>query len=169
MNERRLNKIASLCASIVLLGATACDYQNDPGEPRTYDMQSAEEAAVVDARPVQIGFDGRRFAACASYGEVTSFNPRGEDTLTVRAAPAGSASEVDQLAAGTGVAMCQKVGGWIGIVYPPPADAVEEGEEVEELIDCGTGSPVSNARNYEGPCRSGWVREEYIRLMGSQS
>ena len=160
MNDRRMKKLASLCASIVLLGATACDYQNDPGEPRTYDMQSAEEAAVVD---------GRRFAACASYGEVTSFNPRGEDTLTVRAAPAGSASEVDQLAAGTGVAMCQKVGGWIGIVYPPPADAVEEGEEVEELINCGTGSPVPNARNYEGPCRSGWVREEYIRLMGSQS
>ena len=168
MIERRSSHtVVFLCVFALLLAA--CDYQNDPGEPRTYDMQSAEEAAVVDERPVQIGFDGRRFAACASYGEVTSFNPRGEDTLTVRAAPAGSAAEVDQLAAGTGVAMCQKVGGWIGIVYPPPPAAAEEGEEIEELLDCGTGSPVPSARNYEGPCRTGWVREEYIRLMGSQS
>ena len=65
--------------------------------------------------------------------------------------------------------MCQKVGGWIGIVYPPPPAAAEEGEEIEELLDCGTGSPVPSATVYEGPCRSGWVREEYIRLMGSQS
>jgi hypothetical protein len=162
-----MTKAPALCTIFLLLAA--CDYQSDPGEARTYDVQSAESAAEIAARPVQIGFDGPRFAACASYGEVTSFNPRGEDTLTVRAAPAGSADETDRLAAGSGVAMCQKVGGWIGIVYPPPSAGGGEGESIEERVNCGTGSPVPSARIYEGPCRSGWVREEYLRLMGSQS
>lgn len=152
-----------------MLLLAACDYQSDQSAPRTYDIQSAEEAAMIDARPVQIGFDGRRFAACASFGRVTNLGAGGEATLTVRAAPAGSAEEIDHIAPGTGLAMCQKVGGWIGIVYPPAVPAAEEGEEAEELLDCGTGSPVPDARNYDGPCRSGWVREEYIRLMGSHS
>ncbi len=163
---RVTNKILSFTVPMLLLAA--CDYQSEPGEARTYNVPTGEDTAGNAVRPVQIGFDGPRFAACASYGEVTNLNPGGVNTLTVRAAPTGSAAETDQLSPGSGVAMCQKVGGWIGIVYPPAVAAAEPGAEIEELLDCGTGSPVPNARNYEGKCGSGWVREEYIKLMGSQ-
>lgn len=163
-----MTRFLALSALVLLLAA--CDYQSDPREARTYDVPSSDDSAQIAARPVQIGFDGPRFDACASYGEVTNLNPDGTDTLAVRAAPADSAPETDQLAAGSGVAMCQKVAGWFGIVYPPPAATAVasdggEGEEIAERIDCGTGSPIADVRNYEGPCRSGWVRDDYVKLV----
>jgi hypothetical protein len=46
------------------------------------------------------------------------------------------------------------------VVYPPNAD----GEAIP--VDCGTGAPVANRRAYEGPCRSGWVDENFLELVG---
>ncbi|MBD2841784.1 hypothetical protein [Erythrobacter rubeus] len=129
---------------------------------------TAPTARTIDAgtppRPVQIGFDGPRFDACAGYGRVTNLNASSDRELPVRSAPSGSADEVDRLAAGRGVSMCQQVGNWIGIVYAPAGEGENQGQGEER---CGTGSPVPSVRAYEGPCKSGWVNENFIELIAS--
>lgn len=132
-------------------GCTPDDYDSD-GDPPT----ARTTGEGVPARPVQIGFDGPRFDACAGYGQVTNLNPAGDNTLSVRAAPSGDAEEIDRLGPKRGVSMCQKVGDWIGVVYAPQS---------EEPIDCGTSSPVQSKRIYEGPCKSGWVNENFVELI----
>ena len=139
-----------------LLGCT------DPVEHEERDSSSEEtpglpDRGAVTARPVQIGFDGPRFDACAGYGRVTRLNPNGDNYLSVRSAPSGGAEEIDRLGPGVGVSMCQQVGDWLGVVY--------DNEGGEEPVNCGTGSPVASVRNYEGPCSSGWVNEDFIKLV----
>ena len=150
-----MQKRALLLGCLLVTACADVDSGGEDGSPRN-PVGPVERSANVTERPVRIGFDGPRFDACAGYGVVANLNPTGENYLPVRAAPAGSASETDRLEAGRGVAMCQKVGDWFGIVYAP---------ESEEPVDCGTGSPVASVRRYEGPCRSGWVNENYIKLV----
>ena len=123
-----------------------------------------------------IGFDGPRFNACGRYGRVTNL-AYGETALAVRAAPASSAAEVDRLDEGTRVAMCQRTGGWIGIVYPHAASTEDapsvdgEGQDVPptpDLSSCGIAAPISGTRTYDGPCRSGWVSDNNIRLVSGR-
>jgi hypothetical protein len=114
------------------------------------------ERAGLMEQPVQIGFDGPRFDACAGYGRISRLE-QGEESLTVRSAPAAGAPEVDRLQMGVGISMCQQVGDWLGVVY--------DGAGGEEPVDCGTGSPVASVRNYDGPCRSGWVHEDFVKLV----
>ena len=136
-----------------LLLLAAC---NDGGDLSEREPPRARELPSVSERPVRIGFDGPRFDACYGYGRVVRLNPRGDNYLSVRAAPSASADEVDRIGMGRGVSMCQQTGNWIGIVYPP---------DVEQPVDCGVGSPVPNVREYEGPCKSGWVNENFIQLI----
>lgn len=145
--------IAGGCALVL----AACK----PGEdPRAGEGPTARSLPTeVAPRPVQIGFDGPRFDACSGYGRVTNLNPRGDNYLSVRAAPNGNAEEIDRLGPRKGVSMCQQVGNWIGVVY------AEEGEEGEGIDRCGTGSPVSSVRVYEGPCKSGWINENFVELV----
>ncbi len=152
----------SIVVSFMALGLAGCGEptaEREPQQDRYAEIGNATEPATMAERPVQIGFDGPRFDACPGFGRVTNLNSSGDGTLSVRSAPAGSAEEVDQLEAGRGVSMCQKIGDWFGVVYAPEPD------EDEGPVDCGTGSPVSSVREYEGPCRSGWVNEDYIKLF----
>lgn len=152
----------SFLIPVIALSLAACGEQAADSEPQTdryADIGNDTGTATMAERPVQIGFDGPRFDACAGYGRVTNLNTSGDDYLVVRSAPAGSAEEVDQLGRGRGVSMCQKIGDWVGVVYAP-----ESGED-ETPVDCGTGSPVASVREYEGPCSSGWVNEDYIKLV----
>ncbi|MCK0128368.1 hypothetical protein [Erythrobacter sp. F6033] len=138
--------------AVMLIGGCAPDDYDRDGVPPT--ARTTESGAP--SRPVQIGFDGPRFDACAGFGRVTNLNPRGDNYLSVRGAPSGSAEEIDRLGPGRGVSMCQQVGNWIGVVYAP---------ESETPVDCGVGSPVNSKRIYEGPCKSGWVSENFIELV----
>lgn len=142
-------------AAALALAGCADDARDE--RPVTEPVEQTQSApAAVGERPVQIGFDGPRFSACASFGRVINLDAGGDEALPVRIAPTRTAEESDMLAPGRRVAMCQKVGDWIGVVYPP---------EAEEPVDCGTRARVSGARAYDGPCRSGWVNENYIRLV----
>ncbi len=145
-------------ATILLFAFAISGCSNQTFDSKNDDVAVApvDRTAMVGERPVRIGFDGPRFDACAAYATVINIGPGEDARLSVRNAPADSAEEVDALAAGSGVAMCQETGGWIGIVYPQ-----EEGE----LGSCGTGSPVPSVRDYDGPCRSGWVRDDYLKLI----
>ena len=174
MRSDPLIRVTALPA-VLLLGLSACSDTTDRDESAPTPV---DRTAQVSERPVMIGFDGPRFNACGRDGRVVDL-PFGEDELAVRAAPADSAEEVDQVSEGTRVAMCQRTGGWVGIVYAPLEEPVEIGESEEggeaaasptraDLRNCGTAAPVSSVRAYDGPCRSGWVNENNIRLVSGR-
>ncbi|MFL0356587.1 hypothetical protein ACI5KX_08900 [Erythrobacter sp. GH1-10] len=140
-----------------MLALVACSGEReDKSEALERGGPTARNLPEVAPQPVRIGFDGPRFDACAGYGLVTNLNPNGDNYLSVRAAPNGNAEEIDRLGPGKGVSMCQQVGNWIGVVY---------GEGEEGIERCGTGAPVPSVRAYEGPCKSGWVNENFIELI----
>lgn len=134
----------------------------DDEELANADAEAMDEGADIpdsvnpqaEIRPVRIGLDGPDFDACGGYGEVTGLNPNGDNFLAVRASPFVGAYELDRLDPSKGVAMCDYEDGWVGIVYDKTGN-----------LDCGTGSPVSSPRNYEGPCESGWVSEDFVTLI----
>ena len=72
-------------------------------------------------------------------------------TLAVRAGPGTGFERVDRLANGAHVFLCDRTGdaGWAGVVY---------GDD-----DCGLAAPITPPRAYQGSCRSGWVRSDYLR------
>lgn len=151
MPSSNASKRLSVALAAFLAAACAQEAERDDTPPTPLDRTTRNLE-----RPVMVGFDGPRFDACASFGEVYNLNPQGDNYLSVRAGPSSSAEEVDRIGPGTGVSMCQKTGGWLGIVYAPSD---------EPELQCGTGSPVGSVRAYDGPCRSGWVSDDYIRLI----
>ena len=106
--------------------------------------------------PVMVGA-GPEFDACGGVGRVKRLNPRGDNFLSVRAAPSTKAREIGRLRGGDLVYMCDAAGGgrWAGIVH--------EGGKVD--TGCGVTSPVVPARAYRGPCRSGWVASEFVQVI----
>lgn len=155
-------RVSFVC--VVALALSACAGPADDTD--SYDIPSVAQTnggGTSDGgsqgqgrRLVKIGLDGPRFDACASSGEVTNLNPQGDNYLSVRAAPTSAAEESDRLQPGSRFAMCQKVGDWYGVIYPP---------QDSENVNCGTGSPVSSKRDYEGTCRSGWINENFVKLV----
>lgn len=117
---------------------------------------SAAALAATPDRPVRIGTAEPDLDACLSQGEVAGLDPRGDNYLTVRAGPGRDSRALDRLGPGRIVNVCERRGGWLGIVYGTASGLGE---------DCGTGSPVPHPRRYAGPCRSGWVAARYIRIV----
>ncbi|MET0370886.1 MAG: hypothetical protein ABW039_05850 [Sphingobium sp.] len=157
-----------------LLLLCACSQSSDVMEelPNSSLAGAAREVVTetrMDAaqrRPVTIGEDGPRFAACSGRGQVTGVGAKG---LAVRAAPFGDAPETARLATGDRPYICarsidQK---WLGIVAPPPAEATGDAPDGATVaVDCGVTDPVDSRRPYDGPCASGWVSSAAIRLVG---
>jgi len=114
-------------------------------------LAGASAATAQRARPVLVGADPE-LDACPSTGEVRGLNPRGQNYLSVRAAPNARAREVDRVRAGQILWICDLGAGarWLGVVYRRGSGP-----------NCGLGS-VSRQRPYAGPCRSGWVSERYV-------
>ena len=109
-------------------------------------------AAVAQPRPVRIGMDGLA-DACTGVGRVVGLNPRGQNYLSVRAAPRTSAAERDRLRFGQNLHICDRSadGRWLGVVYTR-----------NPRQNCNVATPVSSPRPYPGPCRSGWVSSRYV-------
>ena len=150
MPSPAMPKRTALAFTALLVAACAQEAERYDSPPTPLDRGSQ-----ISERPVSIGFNGPRFAACPSFGEVVNIRAGEDSFLSVREAPANSAAEVAQLSLGAIVSMCQNTGGWVGIVYAPQDDPE---------LDCGTSSSVPDVREYEGPCSSGWVRDDYLRL-----
>jgi hypothetical protein len=107
--------------------------------------------AQPGGRPVRYGLNGPELDGCTPYSEITGLNPRGDNFVSVRAAPSVRATELDRLGPGRKVWICEEVGGWAGIVYGPRAST-----------GCNVESPLPRVRPYRGPCRSGWVSSRYV-------
>jgi len=113
----------------------------------------AATAAVAQpgTRPVRYGLNGPDLDGCTPYSEIRGLNPRGDNFVSVRAAPTTAGRELDRLGPGRKVWICEEVGGWAGIVYGPRAST-----------GCNVESPIPRVRAYRGPCRSGWVSSRYV-------
>lgn len=108
-------------------------------------------AQQLATRPVRYGLNGPGLDGCTPYSEIRGLNPRGDNFVSVRAAPSVRARELDRLGPGRKVWICEEVNGWVGIVYGPRAST-----------GCNVESPVRRVRAYLGPCRSGWAASRYV-------
>lgn len=104
---------------------------------------------ATPGQPVLVGgLDGED--ACGGYGVLRSEL----DQVSVRAAPAPAAEQIDRLPGGMSVWLCDEATGWVGIVY---------GEGRGQ--DCGVATPVPASEPYAGPCKAGWIEDTALALL----
>ena len=114
-------------------------------------LLATSSAAALAPVPVRIGGQ-EDLDACPSLGQVGGAR---SGMISVRSAPAADAPEIDRLANGAFAYVCENRGEWVGVVYL----------QGEDTPDCGVGSPVDKRMPYPGPCKSGWVRSKWIRIV----
>lgn len=102
--------------------------------------------------PVRIG-DDPDLDACASLGRVTGAK---DPKVAVHSGPADSFPTVDSVVNGQWLFVCSTSYDqeWLGVVYSD-----------DESMDCGVASPVSPAKPYDGPCKSGWVPVTSVEIV----
>jgi hypothetical protein len=136
------------------------------GDPATVANRSAtgNESAVSDevtatARPVRIGELGANFRACGAAG--TSRSLKAGEALPVRWAPFENARETGSVPAQARFFICTRSHDqkWFGIVYD------EDGALAGR---CGVSEPVTRRRDYDGPCRSGWVQSAFVKVIAGE-
>ena len=93
----------------------------------------------------------------------------------LRDAPFENAADVTQLAQNERLHVCTRSMDqqWVGVIIDlaepdgSAEDPVEKTSALPPRTDkCGVMRPVNHARNYDGPCRSGWVEQAAIRRVG---
>ena len=92
------------------------------------------------------------FDACRSDGVVEGLDPSREGFLAVRGGPGTQYGEIDRLYNGEQVYLCSESGKWLGVVYS------------KQRQNCDVTTPWISTQPYTGPCRSGWVHRNWIRL-----
>lgn len=118
----------------------------------------APDPANPGTVPVRIGELGANFNACNAAGTSRHLDAAAGERLPVRAAPYEVAAETGAIAAGARFFICSRSHDqrWLGVVY----------EDAGTLAPtCGVSRPVSARRNYEGPCRSGWVAAAFVKQI----
>ena len=118
----------------------------------------AENAPAVAGEPlatraVMIGTEGPSLPACSSISRV---KPGGTDVFW---APGETRAVKAKLAGGANVSLCEAAenDAWFGVVFAAPGTDPDM---------CGVGKSVANAREYQGPCRWGWIRGGTVQLGG---
>jgi hypothetical protein len=105
------------------------------------------EIRAVASRAVMVGQGGRQADACPAVATPAS----GKLTVHWSNTPGPAKAEVEGE-----VAVCEADGSWSGIVFPAFGQALDE---------CYTASPVSSPREYQGPCRWGWVETKDLSVV----
>jgi hypothetical protein len=142
------HRLPTPVAALLIASLAAC---SQPAPP-------ADNAPVVAgeplaSRPVMIGTEGASLPACASTSQVKA---GGTDVYW---APNETRAVKAKLAGAMKVAVCEATDddAWFGVVFAAPG------------LDpdlCGVGRPVANAREYQGPCRWGWIKGGTVQLGG---
>lgn len=172
--DRMIRSIIAL--TLISLATTACsettrveddlaDAQTDAENP----TGRGERTVINPAeRPVRIGLGGPRFDACQGVGRIQGLQGR---ELDVRISPFDAAEKKDSIKQGQQVWICTRSHDqqWHGIVYDDGAIEAVEGEAATSTNrgpgECGVSSPVRSKRNYDGPCKSGWVESNFVKLV----
>jgi uncharacterized protein YgiM (DUF1202 family) len=104
-------------------------------------------------QPVLIG-GAESAEGCAGTATVAV---RDGSTLNLRSGPGAGYPVIARLQPGQAVSICQSPGnGWLGVVVHRTSRGFR---------DCGLSDAGSRAKPYAGPCDSGWVREQFLRLQ----
>ncbi len=166
-------------ASFILFSVTACsestkvsdglaEAQTDADNPTG---RTERAGAKPSERPVRIGEGGPRFDACQATGRVRGLRGKSLDVLI---SPFDRAEKKNELSEGQQVWICTRSHDqqWFGIVYDDGKDvaADDDTETTDAPVtagpgDCGVSSPVRSKRNYDGPCKSGWVESNFVKLI----
>jgi hypothetical protein len=140
---------------------SACGEPATVGNRAAQDNEAAPEADVVTpgSRAVRIGELGPNFRACSAAG--TTRNLKAGEALPVRSAPFDNAGESGSVAGGARFFICTRSHDqkWFGIVF-------DEGGSLAE--QCGVSEPVTRRRDYDGPCRSGWVQSAFVKVIAGE-
>lgn len=123
------------------------------------DGNAVADTLTAAARPVRIGELGPNFAACSAAG--TTRNLKAGEALPVRSAPFENAGEAGSVPALARFFICTRSHDqkWFGIVY---------GEDGSLAGQCGVAEPVTRRRDYDGPCRSGWVQSAFVKVIAGE-
>jgi hypothetical protein len=146
----------ALILPILLLAGCGEAVKDDHFAKDVKQERQETEPVVPGAVPVRIGELGASFEACGAAG--TTRHLGAGQPLPVRAAPFDTSPETGRVAAGAQFFICARSHDqrWMGIVY----------EDAGTLSPaCGVSSPVTSRRDYDGPCRSGWVSSAFVKLI----
>ena len=145
----------------LFLALAACGEPATVADRAAQDNDAAPDEAVVtpESRPVRIGELGANFQACGAAGTTRNLKPG--EALPVRSAPFDNAGGTGRVASRARFFICtrsldQK---WFGIVF-------DEGGALAE--SCGVSEPVVRRRDYDGPCRSGWVQSAFVKVIAGE-
>lgn len=113
-------------------------------------MAFSSTALAIPTGPVMVGGEAD-LDACGGWGIVTV-------TTTLFTKNSEGYMSFDKVEASTGAALCDyhedQDGKFYGIIYSE-----------EEGVDCGVSSPIATEKPYDGPCKSGWVKMEYLLFL----
>jgi hypothetical protein len=145
---------------LLCLALSACGEPATVADRTARDNETAAEASETPgSRPVRIGEYGANFRACGQAG--TSRNLKAGEALPLRSAPFENAGETGSVESGARFFICSRSldQKWFGIVF-------DEGGALAER--CGVSEPVTRRRDYDGPCRSGWVESAFVKVIAGE-
>ena len=133
-------------AALATLSLAAC---SQPAPPA--DNAPAVAGEPLATRAVMIGTEGPSLPACSSVSRVV------DGGTDVYWAPGETRASKAKIAGGTRVSVCEATDddAWFGVVFAAPGTDADM---------CGVGKSVPNAREYQGPCRWGWIKGGTVRL-----
>jgi len=152
---------ARLLVLPLLAAAAACDpHQPTPSQGSTtpaYERVAEDSRLDPGERPVTIGELGPNFPACYAMARFRDRVVAEDEAVPVRAAPSEEARETARLAASGQFFICTRSHDqrWFAVVWHDSEGASRS---------CGVSQPVSARRDYQGPCRSGWIPSAVVRL-----
>ncbi|HEV7342167.1 MAG TPA: hypothetical protein VGN68_11055 [Sphingopyxis sp.] len=133
---------------VLALPLAACSQPAPPAE-----NAPAVAGEPLATRAVMIGTEGPSLPACSSISRVKA---GGTDVYW---APGETRAVKAKLAGGANVSLCEAAenDAWFGVVFAAPGTDPDM---------CGVGKSVRDAREYQGPCRWGWIRGGTVQLGG---
>ena len=113
-------------------------------------MTFSTSALAIPTGPVMVGGEAD-LDACGGWGITTA-------TTTLFTKNSEGYMDFGIVAASTGVNFCDyhkdHDGEFYGIVY-----------SVDGKTDCGVSSPIKDRKAYDGKCKSGWVKKEFLLMI----
>lgn len=140
-----------LPCSLTVLAALSLAACSQPAPPP--DNAPVVAGDPLASRPVKTGTEGPELPACASSSRV---KPGGTDVFW---APDETRAVKAKLAGGTPVSLCEATDddAWFGVVFAAPGD---------DPALCNVTRPVRSPREYQGPCRWGWIKGGTVEIVG---
>jgi hypothetical protein len=145
---------------LLCLCAASC---GDPASISNHSAQDDQAAPAEEvasgARPIRIGELGPNFRACSAAGTTRSL--KAGEALPVRSAPFENGRETGSVPAGARFFICTRSHDqkWFGIVHDESGSLAER---------CAVSEPVTRRRDYDGPCRSGWVQSAFVKVIAGE-